>query len=578
MGDDGDDRPAYVLTAARLCFGALTVLALVLGYAGLSTHLDGRTAFQHGPFDILYYDLQLFVLSSTPLEGREPVPWTLRVAMFAAPAVTVYALFEAGRLLFAAEWRRVRTRRLSRHAIVCGDDAASLILADRLRARGLRVVRVGQRPQAADAGLTTVRGDPQDARSLRAAGIEGASTLYVCGQDSARNIAVALAATRARHRSPADLRVFVRVNDPDLCMAFRARRWSQAAAPGPAVDFFSPDELAARVLLRHHRPVPEGVSSPDVVVSGLTAFGRGVLVETARQWRAAGGPPARRIRLTVLDPDARGVLRDLTARYAFLADTCALTVHDGDLARLLRERADRGQPPPDRVYICQEDNEAALRTALTTTRLWHGGRRSVVVRLDGLDGVGEAFGNAADGGRLLDAVGERLHMAGVADLAHDPGVIDEDLTEIVARALHERYVRARAAEGGDPAGTPSTVPWHELSPVLKEANRRQARDIGAKLRTIGCSLALRDETTAAFQYREAEIERLSEHEHRRWTAERVAAGWTHGERRDGAARRHPDLVPWERLAEDAREKDRQAVRDIPGLLADVGLGIVRLDG
>lgn len=72
---------------------------------------------------------------------------------------------------------------------------------------------------------------------------------------------------------------------------------------------------------------------------------------------------------------------------------------------------------------------------------------------------------------------------------------------------------------------------------------------------------------------DAEVELLAEAEHGRWTAERLLAGWTWAEKRDVEHRRSPYLIGWSSLPEDIRERDRQSVRAIPGLLADVGFGI-----
>ncbi|GAA3345510.1 hypothetical protein GCM10020358_52890 [Amorphoplanes nipponensis] len=72
------------------------------------------------------------------------------------------------------------------------------------------------------------------------------------------------------------------------------------------------------------------------------------------------------------------------------------------------------------------------------------------------------------------------------------------------------------------------------------------------------------------------IERLARREHDRWCRFQRANGWRYGERRDDAGRQHPDLVEWERLSEAAREKDREAVRQLPELLADAGFRIVRV--
>ena len=40
---------------------------------------------------------------------------------------------------------------------------------------------------------------------------------------------------------------------------------------------------------------------------------------------------------------------------------------------------------------------------------------------------------------------------------------------------------------------------------------------------------------------------------------------------------HPDLVDWENLGEDDRDKDRNNIRQIPGLLALLGQKVCKQD-
>ena len=60
---------------------------------------------------------------------------------------------------------------------------------------------------------------------------------------------------------------------------------------------------------------------------------------------------------------------------------------------------------------------------------------------------------------------------------------------------------------------------------------------------------------------------MSEAEHHRWMMERQAMGWTLGKVRDPIARWHPDLIPWGKLDDAIREKDRELVRKIPAMVA-----------
>jgi hypothetical protein len=55
--------------------------------------------------------------------------------------------------------------------------------------------------------------------------------------------------------------------------------------------------------------------------------------------------------------------------------------------------------------------------------------------------------------------------------------------------------------------------------------------------------------------------------------ERTAQGFEPGPARRGRVR--PDLVPWERLSDEARAMNIQAVRSIPDMLARVGFQVLR---
>ena len=73
------------------------------------------------------------------------------------------------------------------------------------------------------------------------------------------------------------------------------------------------------------------------------------------------------------------------------------------------------------------------------------------------------------------------------------------------------------------------------------------------------------------------MEILAQIEHRRWMADKQLAGYNYGDNRDEDLMTHPDLIPWEMLSEVDREKDRDSVRQIAGLLALQGLKICRAD-
>lgn len=149
--------------------------------------------------------------------------------------------------------------------------------------------------------------------------------------------------------------------------------------------------------------------------------------------------------------------------------------------------------------------------------------------------------------------------------------------ELVARAIHDGYIEQQITCGATPESNPSMRPWNELPHRLKDSNLRQADDIWKKLHLIGCAIGLSvSNKDPLFEFTQGEIELLSVKEHERWMDERMKKGWVYGRVRNDQERIHDCIVPWERLPEDQREKDRNAIRELPGILAKVHLKIIRL--
>ena len=106
--------------------GVLALVAIVLGHVGYVQQFQATTAAEYSFCDILYLDLQLFLLqmASVPL----PLNGALNVARFLAPAVAGYAALQALGSLFASELQSLRLRFLKGHVVICGLGRKGLIL------------------------------------------------------------------------------------------------------------------------------------------------------------------------------------------------------------------------------------------------------------------------------------------------------------------------------------------------------------------------------------------------------------------------------------------------------------------
>lgn len=154
-------------------------------------------------------------------------------------------------------------------------------------------------------------------------------------------------------------------------------------------------------------------------------------------------------------------------------------------------------------------------------------------------------------------------------------MIDDELIEQLARAVHENYLREQLSDGETIGSRPSMREWDELNEDFREANRAQARAIAEKVAAVGATVVPAAQAPEDFAFTEEEIEALSREEYDRWAAQRSAAGWVYGPARDNVRKTHPGLGGWDGLSQVERDKDRDAVRNIPNVLSRVGLAATR---
>lgn len=134
-------------------------------------------------------------------------------------------------------------------------------------------------------------------------------------------------------------------------------------------------------------------------------------------------------------------------------------------------------------------------------------------------------------------------------------MLNADQTESVARMAYARF-----AEDADETA------WDDLAQAQREANLDSARFIPTLLAALGLTVV--PATPADFRdLTDEEVEAGARLEHLRWCR------FT---RRQGRAD-HPDLLSYDQLPDATRELDRQRVRELPAMLAPLGLALALQD-
>jgi len=145
--------------------------------------------------------------------------------------------------------------------------------------------------------------------------------------------------------------------------------------------------------------------------------------------------------------------------------------------------------------------------------------------------------------------------------------------ETIAAAIHETWRTLSWAQGW-PMQPRLDRPYAELADRDKEENRAAARRMDKVLAIEG--FALSDDPNRPEAAMPEDLEAMAEAEHALWVAHRAENGWSWAATRDDAAKRHPSMVPYARLPETEKDKDRNNIRHYPEFAARAGRRIVRM--
>jgi hypothetical protein len=582
------------------------IVTFVFGYFGnmaYFTYLFHEGAVYHPPrpMDAAYETLKLFFMNGA--DGTH-FPVRLQIAQFTAPIVSGSAALTGLAALFRDRVLRLRIPIMRGHVVVCGLGYLGSVFVRQLRLAGLRVVVVELDPAnrfieaCRSLKIPVIVGDAQLERTLRSAGVRHAARLLaVCPDDAVNTEIVAVArglvterharlrhaarlhavspentantgivavarrlATRRRRRV---LRCLARIGDPALC---RLLRIHEANLPGEhltSLDFFNTDEMGARLWLDTF-PVSSG--RPHLLVSRFDGLGTWLVKHAAWGWFADRTDDTRLWVTVVDDEDAQDRVHALLDQYPALEEAtrfvyCSASAHD--IGQLTAQHATEGAPPVTRAYVTAYRDEDALPTALTL-RQELGEAVPLVVALSRAHGVGRLISEASASGKLTG-----IEVYPVLERLCTAELVEGGSFERIAIAIHDRWRQDQLAQSKD------APTWRELDESRKESNRAQARDIPAKLQSIGCAIApLRDWGTPDFAFSAEELEILAVAEHKRWIAERLESGWRLGDK-DVAKKFTPYLIPFDKLTKEIADYDRDAVLEIPAALALIDLRVAR---
>jgi len=531
----------------------IAAVVFCLGYAGYRS-LD---AVPMTRTDALFGSLQLFVLESSIPPGS--APWSLEIARFMAPLTVAYAtvLALAALLRDQFQWIAVRAR-ASDHVVVIGLGRSNARLAAAMRKSGHEVVVVeANRQNSAIAGTRAsgakvVIGDATQLETLLRARVDRAAHVIVATGDDSRNLEIAEGIQESRANGPGGRRTLVHVAIDDLEL------WSELgrlhlgrARSGLILEFHSAADRAALLLVDTVEQIAGTKGLEHINLHGASATAERTLLHVVRRAVLAGLRPEIYVPPSTLD-----ALAQLLARERWVSQAA-------DLVTL----ADEHDVADGLAIVCPLGGSApgvARGLSLAkSARCPH-----VFVAVD-----------AQQSSAVLQAVGvsANLHIVRVDAEQFAPELLTQTGPELMARARHDDYVAVELARGVSLKQNPSLVPWEQLPESLRNSNRRFVDSIGEVVQRLGgwlVPLRALEQTKTSVVSDETLLDELAKKEHDRWMTDLRHDGWIFAPGdKDPQKKTHPALVEWDQLDEVAREKDRDAIRAIPRVLAKVGYAI-----
>ena len=572
---------SYRLPLAAALLGA----ALILGFMGNLSYLSEQGEIT-SLWDVSYYTLRLVNPATTPLPG--PLNTDIRIARLLAAVAGFYIAIEALLSIFRDQVQSLRVRGMRDHTLICGMGRKGLLLADAYRMKGEHVVVIesdGNNPSIGhciDSGIVVLKGNAADPQLLHKARVLWARRLIsVCGSDGT-NAEVVL---QARHivsgRVGRALACVAHITDRQLWVMLRDIELRMGAPDVFRLSFFNIYESGARVMLYEYPffdPAADRAVSPHIFVVGLGRLGTSLVVNSARRWRDSRAGDSRRLRVSVVDPAAGKKLESLRLGYPRMEDACELRPVDVDMNSPEFEKGEflfnpDGNCGAGAVYICLGDESAALTAALQLNRRLKALKIPVIVRMQTAGGLSMLLRDNPDG----EAGNGNLHAFPLLEMTCTPeSILGGGANEMLARAIHEEYIRNAVRRGETHQTNQSMVPWNKLPASLQESSRNQAEYITAKLRQFNYDFDMTgDWDVTPLQFKAQEVEGMARMEHTRFVEERLREGWKLGPVKDAGSKISPTLIPWADLSEMEKDKDRELVRGIPAFLAAAGYSLRR---
>jgi hypothetical protein len=532
-----------------------------------------------------YLWLQLFNRESGSVRWSLS-PWLVAFKLLATISF-IFAFIKALAVIFSQQIELIRLKITNNHVIICGIGQIGSSFIEAFYKDGFKVIAITNNDdnhrldKFRDLKIITLIGNAADREILHKARVHTARYLIAVWGKDEDNIEIAV---NARAMVPDSknrvLTSLVHITNPYLCSLLKEREIMGQKVTSFRIEFFNVYESGARQLLKEFPPFDENVGTfqPHLLIVGLGEMGKSLTVHAAMLWRMARGKSIKKLPITIVDKNADQKKEYLEWQYRQLNDSweispVTINIESQHFYQAKFLRNEYNHCIATMVYVCLNKDSRSLSAALSLFKHLRYDNVDIVVQMNHDAGMSTLLQNDD----RMEGSFANIHFFWLFGGKCKADLLLYSIHEVLARAIHQDYLSIQTKMGITLKDNPCLVTWNELPEDIKESNRRQADDIGKKLKAVHCDLEpLTDWDAELFEFTPEEIEILARMEHQRWLNEHMNEGWKYNPgAKDLNRKTSPYLLDWDELPEDFKKYNRDAMQSLPIFLARADFQILR---
>lgn len=571
------------ITKKMILIVAGILLSYILGCVGFYIYLKGQNPDVPVLPGSLYYALQMLFLNPPNYGEKMPLTYVLGRSLSAVIFILI-----SGRVIYVLLYKEITNLRLifrKNHLVICGLGKIGIPIAYQAQKKGGKPVVIidsfheSTIKDLAKNGIPVVVGNPDDTAVLKQARAAKAKTVLALCDDDDLNISIAyqLNTLDVSACPEKKLECLLFLKSTGLLAAMQGFNVFPHNDPSFNISIRSLNMYAFRARIAFgnlsytHLSLHEGSGKrPQIILVGFGQMGQSLAIQAAK---IAHFPSGGKLQIHVVDEYAKKRIDLIHHNYPNLHQVADIedisgTLENPDIRKRVLEIFKTAENAGELIAcaICQDnENSENLVHSLSLVKELPGVKAPILVYQTSSSGFSQLLAYGSE----KQYIQQQLIPFGMAEEIWTFDAIKDEKQDQLAKALHEIYL-----EGFVGIQRPA---WAQLDEAFRESSRASADHIPVKLAAMGlraCPLKTCGDKLVR-KLDESHVEILSKMEHARWCAERWLSGWTYGENRDNATRKHPDLVEWDRLKKDRQNIDTRIVVDIPRALGKVHEGIIR---